>query len=54
MHFCVNELFMELNHRRKRRFEILKVAHFSFCLVNHVFDHRTSNTEIPFQKMSLL
>lgn len=54
MHFCVNELFMELNHRRKRRFEILKVTHFSFCLMNQVFDHRTNNIEILFQKMSLV
>lgn len=54
MHFCVNELFMELNHRRKRRFEILKVAHLSFCLEDQVFDHRASNIEIPFQKISLL
>lgn len=54
MHFCVNELFMKLNHRRKRRFEVLKVAHFSFCLMNQVSEHRTSNIEISFQKMSLL
>lgn len=54
MHFCVNELFMELTHRRKRRFELLKIAHFSFCLVNQVFDHQTSNIEISFEKMSLL